>query len=459
MRDNRFQTKEVPIESTLVAAVLQKQQEDPKAEEQAQELLQSWERFQEKMGLDLESTARETKAIQRKRGIASAKDLLRLILFYATSDWSLRLVGAWALLNGIGYLSDVAVLKRLRNSKKWMGKLVGTLLQKRVSVLQSLPGVRLRVVDATTISVPGSKGSDWRIHLSFDLGNLCLDGIEITDKYGGESLARFEAQNNEILIADGAYPFASGMAPVLNAGAGLIVRINWRNVPVLGPDGQRFEIIPWLKTLSRLSETQIWMNTARGWFPFRLIASPLPPDKAEEARRRTRLRHQRKKKPLNENTLFAAGFVLLLTNLSVETWSAQLILVLYRMRWQIELCIKRLKSLLEFDHVRAKDPKLVQTYLLTKLLIALLVDDMTNQVSSQYPDWFDTLERPVSVYRLTALFHDALRQIIAGPWTFSLKQFFRLMQRYLCDSPRSRPQQLAWVRAFIQHISIAGTFP
>jgi hypothetical protein len=431
--------------------VLQKQQEE--------QPFQDWESFQEKLGIDLESTAKETKTIQRKREISSAKDLLRLILFYATSNWSLRLVGAWALLNGIGHLSDVAILKRLRNSKKWIGKLVVMIMQKRITALKRMSGVRLRVVDATTICIPGSKSTDWRIHLSFDLGNLCLDGLEITDKYGGESLARFEAQNNEIFVADGAYPFASGMASVLNAGAGLIVRINWRNVPVRGPDGQRFEIIPWLKTLSTLSEKLIWMNTPQGWFQFRLIAAPIPPDKLEEARRRTRLRHQRKQKSLNENTLLAAGFVLLLTNLSAETWSGRLVLALYRMRWQIELYIKRLKSLLEFDHLRAKDPKVVQTYLLAKILIALMVDQMTKQVSLQYPDWFNSIERPVSIYRMTTLFHDAFRLIIAGSWISSLKQFFHLMQRYLRDSPRSRPQQLAWVRAFIQHISMAGTFP
>ena len=409
--------------------------------------------------MDLEQLAKETKAFQRKRGIQSAKDLFGLILFYASSDWSLKLVGAWALLRGIGCLSDVAVLKRLRNSKEWMGKLVAHMMQKRAGVLQSLPGVRLRVIDATTISLPGSQGTDWRRHLSFDLGNLCLDGIEITDKYGGESLARFEAKNNEILIADGAYPFASGMAPVLNAGAGLIVRINWRNVPVLGPDEQRFEIIPWLKSTKGLSETLVWMNTASGWFRFRLIASPLPPDKVEEARRRVRLRHQRKQKPLNQDTLYAAGFVLLLTNLPAETWPGPLILALYRMRWQIELCIKRLKSLLSFDHLGAKDPRMVQTYLLTKLLIALLIDEMTHQANLQFPEWFDSLERPLSVYRMTSLFYEAFRQIVAGLWVFSLKQYFLLMHRYLCDSPRSRPQHLAWVRACCQHCSMAGSFP
>ena len=421
--------------------------------------MQSWESFQRKFEIDLEGTAKETKALQRKREISSAKDLLRLILFYVSSDWSFRLVGAWALLNGIGCLSDVAVLKRLRNSKTWIGRLVVTIMQKRKSILKSLPGVRLRVVDATTVSLPGSQGIDWRVHLSFDLGNLCLDGVEITDKHGGESLARFEAQANEIVVADGAYPFASGMAPVLQTGAGLIVRINWRNVPVRGPEGQRFEIIPWLKTLTTLSETRVWINTPRGRFPFRLIASPLPPDKIEEARRRTRLRHQRKQKPLNENTLLAAGFVLLLTNLPAETWSGHLILALYRMRWQIELCIKRLKSLLNFDHLRAKDPRVVQTYLLAKFLIAFMIEEMTSRTCLPHLDWFDSLDRPASVSRMTSLFYDAFRQIIAGPWAAGLLHFFARLRRYLCDSPRSRPQQLVWARAFIQHFSISGTFP
>ena len=129
------------------------------------------------------------------------------------------------------------------------------------------------------------------------------------------------------------------------------------------------------------------------------------------------------------------------------------------MRWQIELYIKRLKSLLQFDHLRAKGPSVVQTYLFAKLLIALIVDEMTKQIRFQYPDWFDSIERPVSAYRMTTLFHDTLRQIIAGPRGFSLKRFLHLMQRYLCDPPLSRPHQLAWMRAFIQHISMASSFP
>jgi hypothetical protein len=137
------------MESNIEAGVLPKQQ--------VEQAFQGWEQIEEKLGLDLEWSAKETKALQRKREISSARDLLRLILFYASSDWSLKLVGAWAMLKGIGFLSDVAILKRLRSSKAWVGSLVCMLMQKRVSALKRLPGVRLRVVDATTINAPGSK--------------------------------------------------------------------------------------------------------------------------------------------------------------------------------------------------------------------------------------------------------------------------------------------------------------
>ncbi|WP_448336316.1 transposase [Bellilinea sp.] len=427
--------------------------------QQDEGIAESWKKFQQKWEIDLEGTARASKALQRKREIRSAEDLLRLIVWYAMNDWSLRLTALWAALTNIGYLSDVAVLKRLRNSVEWLGKLIGMLLQRRLSDLQSLPGVRMRVVDATTISIPGSSGTGWRIHLSFDLGNFCLDGVEISDKYGGESLARFEARDNEIWIADAGYAFASGMAPVLDKGAKLIVRINWRNVPVIAPDGQRLKVIDWLRTVTDLSERSVWMKMPSGWFAFRLIAAPLPPEKAESARRRVRLAYQRKKKPLNPDTLFAAGFVLLLTNLPVEDWSARKVLALYRMRWQIEVYIKRLKSVLNFDLLRAKDARLAQTYLLAKILIALITDQFIAYPVNQFPDWFACLDRPVSPQRLTMLFRETLRQIMTRFNVSSLQISFPRLRRYLCDPPRRRLQHSAWGRALALHSSFHDFCP
>lgn len=420
-------------------------------------LAENWDNVTEQLGIEMERSARESKAIQRLREIQSAKDLLRMVLFYAISDWSLRLVGCWAVVVGIGFLSDVAVLKRIQNCRVWIGRLIAEVLKRRCPALQAIPGVRIRMMDATTISKPGSRGTDWRIHLGFDLGKMCLDEIELTDGLGGESLSRFEPQANEVRIVDGGYPSPKGMGPMLARGAGLVVRINWQSVSMRTENNQRFDIIAWLRTISVPAEVQVWMNTLQDRFALRLLASPLPADKAEEARRKVRQRSEKKGHTVSPDTLFAAGFVLLLTNLPHQHWSIQLVFALYRLRWQIELAINRLKGLIDVDHLRAKTPKLAQTYLLAKLLVALILDGMTHQARTRQPDWFTSLERPLNISRLTQFHFEAFRQIVGGAWSLpALKLLFIALRRYLCDPPRTRPQQLAWGRALADHLAFSN---
>jgi hypothetical protein len=411
-----------------------------------------WKVLEERLGIDLEQTSRETKAIERLRKIGQARDLLRLILAYALSDWSLRLIAGWANLAGIGDLSDVAVLKRIKKARHWIGSLIAELLQRRCSAFQSLPGVRLRLMDATTVSAPGSQGADWRTHLCFDLGNMCLDGLELTDGLGGETLQRFEPQTNEIRIVDGGYPSAKGMGPLLAKQAGIIVRINWRNVAVRTVENQRVDIIAWLKTILGPAEQSVRLQTPQGWFDLRLLACPLPPEKGAEARRKVRQRNDKKGHQVSRTTLFAAGFVMLLTNLPADPWSTTRVLTLYRLRWQVELVFKRLKSLLHFDHLRAKDPELAQTYLLAKLLSALLLEEMTQDLHLYQPDWFLSVDRPLNPSRLTQLELSILFQLVLGPWQLDqLPTLLAPLRRSLCDPPRARPQQLAWARALAQH--------
>ena len=66
--------------------------------------------------------------------------------------------------------------------------------------------------------------------------------------------------------------------------------------------------------------------------------------------------------------------MMLLTSLAAERASADQVLALYRMRWQIELAFKRLKSLSQFDELRADDPKLARAWLLAHLIAAVLIE-------------------------------------------------------------------------------------
>jgi hypothetical protein len=413
-----------------------------------------WQDLDGMFSQDIDHIARVTGALVRGRNLKEAAVLLRLILAYAVCDWSLRLVGAWATLQGLAFLSDVALLYRFRQSTRFVGLLVMRLLQRRNSALSALAGVRIRLVDGTVISEPGSRGTDWRLHASVDLGTMCLDGVAISDAHTGESLAHFPVRNDEIYVADRGHAFGQGMGALLRKGARLVVRTNWHNPPIKTEDGQPVRILPWLKSLTRTQERSVILNTPQGSFPIRLIARPLPPAEAQKARERVAKQARKKGRPVSPDTYLAAGFVLLLSNLPVHTWEASRVAWLYRIRWQIELHFKRLKSLLHFDQLRAHDPRLVQTYLLGKLLAALLLDELIQQTQAQTPQWFASTTRPVSLWRLSALLWAGIRAWIIGH--LSIPRILAAMphlKRYLCDPPRARSQQLAWARHVLLRLS------
>ncbi|MBE7558857.1 hypothetical protein HS125_07870 [bacterium] len=138
---------------------------------------------------DLEASCEEKLALVRRRRISSAEDLLRLCLGYSLCDMSLRQLAAWSTVAGLGELSDVAILKRLRHASEWrLGHLVLQMLQKR-GVTRQVPGCQVRILDATTIQRPGSKGTDLRLHASFDLAGQRLSALELTDASGERPLS------------------------------------------------------------------------------------------------------------------------------------------------------------------------------------------------------------------------------------------------------------------------------
>ena len=112
------------------------------------------------MPADLEQTALSKLALARRREIGSAGDLLRLALLYGFCDLSLRQTAVRASLLGLGELSDVAVLHRLEKAADWLGHLLVQFLQER-GLAHRVPPLAVQVVDATTVSRPGSRGTDW----------------------------------------------------------------------------------------------------------------------------------------------------------------------------------------------------------------------------------------------------------------------------------------------------------
>lgn len=333
----------------------------------------------------LDDLAVATGALRRRRVLTSGEDLLRLCLAYALEDWSLRQTAAMAGMMGWHAISDVGVLKRLRACPKFLAELISAVLVRRLEAAPR-PGLRVCLVDATTVSRPGSTGTDWRLHVCFDLSRFQLYQVELTEASGGESLARFVASRGEVYVGDRAYGTTPGVLSLLRAGAGFVVRASLQQIRLTGPDGGSASLIGWLERLPEASpgECPVLVEGPERPWPLRLVAVRKSPEAAEAAREKERRDSARKGHTTKEETLTLAGYVVVVTNLGPEVTVLQL-LECYRSRWQIELAFKRLKSLLFLDNLRARDPVLAQTYLLAKLLGALLAEELIDRAGSFSP--------------------------------------------------------------------------
>lgn len=350
--------------------------------------------------LDLDRLARETKALVRRRAISDAVDLLRLGLARGPGGMSVAQTALWAGLNGIGEFTGEALNQRLHNSVAFFEAIVRRLLAARAPV-RPTPwiGRCLRPHDSSSLKQPGSKGADWRIHAVYDLATGHFVHLEVTDEKGPETLTRAPPAKGAIAIADRGYGHANDMAAFHDRaaeGEDFIVRIGWNALRLKNANGEPFDLIAALSEMSReppdaAAAPREWTGVTlagRGKtmrrLPIRLVILALPPEKAEIARQKARRIASKQQTKLNPNTLLAAGFLMLATSLPEDIAGADIAAV-YRLRWQIELAFRRLKSLIGVDRLPTRTDAGGRSWILTHLILALLSEDFCQEVLESSP--------------------------------------------------------------------------
>jgi hypothetical protein len=348
--------------------------------------------------IDLERSAGSWGAIRRIREISSASALLRLMMAYGFCGMSLRRTAAWAGDIGVANISDVSLLERFRKGASWLGHVLAVKLADHTALMpERTPGLKARLIDASTVTRVGGKGIDWRLHLTLDLASLKVDAIELTDSSGGERLSRFMFQPSEIVVGDAGYAHRAGLESVIDQGAEFLVRLNWSNLPLLTLDGDPIDLLTCCRSVVGTEPAEFLVRVrASKMRAVRLLIVRKTAAAAAESRRRKE-KERNKKGTVDLRTLEASEYVMLLTSASTEQLTTEQAFELYRFRWQIELTFKRLKSLLHFDQLPAKDTALAQVILFAKLLGALLVDDYTERYVSFSPWGYSIRSEPPSL--------------------------------------------------------------
>jgi len=384
--------------------------------------------------------AREFRAFVRAKKVKTPEQLLRLVLLYCGLDKPLREVaGTFTVL--YESITDQSVAERLRACGPWIKATLRQMLP--LPAVSALPeGLRFVVIDASSVQAPGANGTDHRLHIAMDLVSLEFIEVLISDVHTGETLKHFTLARGDVAVTDRGYAQAQGMSDAVKRGAELIVRLNPFSVVLKDASAQFLSLSEALKrqktetirTLEVVIESSDGQDKVQGW----VHAYRLSAEQAGRARQKCRKRH--KKGTPKADTLYLAGWVLVFTTLAPALLSAPTIMALYRCRWQVELAIKRWKSVLDVDALRAKARSpLAEVWLHGKLLYAVLLERRMRRHLGESRDRLDQ-ERVVTRWRVWGLLKDEIAPMVTGS-LFWKEEGWEACLKVLAERPRRRQLQ------------------
>ena len=331
-----------------------------------------------------ERLSRTCGAFHRCCEFQTPEALLRTFLLYVANGYSLRETVTIVREAGLASVSDTALNARFQRAERWMQTLCQHMFHDMDLTFPSAPqGLQMRLIDGTTVKEPGAHGTQWCLHFSVRVPILRYDFTTITTRKGagtGESLTHFPIAQHECLIADRAYSKAPGIAHAATQGGVVIIRLNTGSLPVFHRTGQAFDVLSRIAPLQRPGVPAEWP-----------IALHLPEDAVLEARlcvlrkddeaitrahKRLRRSASREGRTIEPATFEFAKYLLIVTTVPRLVLSTSQILAWYRVRWQVELVFKRLKSLAQLGALPMRTDDSARTWLYGKLFVALLVEKL-----------------------------------------------------------------------------------
>ncbi|MCP5010306.1 MAG: transposase [Aestuariibacter sp.] len=323
---------------------------------------------------DYGDLAIEFKAFSRARKIKTPAQLMQVVMCYCGIDQALRdTAGTFALLEE--RITDTAIHKRLKACLPWVKALLRKMMGQEIEGLEA-GRLRFIVVDGSTVQGPGAKETWYRLHIAIDLVNLQLVHVEVTDKYEGEHLDHYPLQDGDVVLIDRGYNQPKTLIAQASKGVSLVLRYNAHGMNLYRENGEKINWYEELKSCQGKTHCiKVQVRHKGEYIEGYVHACRLPPEQAAQARRRVRANAKKKGHTVRQSTLRLAEWILVFTTLPPSLLSSDTIAQLYRVRWQVELVIKRMKSLLDIDQLRAREGgELAALYLHGKLLYTWVVE-------------------------------------------------------------------------------------
>lgn len=332
-----------------------------------------------------EQACEDTKAIERKREIKRAVDLIKLVLLYLTGGYSQIEMSIIAQELGIANIGDTGFLKKFAKCREWLSWIVSQIIPASIieyTIPKAFENYRIVALDASDVSEKGRSGRIFRLHYAIDLVKMCSLSYRITAQKAGETLLNFDIKKNWLVLADRIYGTLTGVEHCLKASANFILRLRHGAFKIYDKDGKELNLLD--KLLNVTSDTAIDIEayvklTALGFTKLRVCAVKIPDDKLANIERRNKRKDSKKQRTTSIKAIEMSKYVVVITAIP-NTVAASEIISLYRFRWQVEIYFKRLKSIIDFGNIPLKREDSIYTWLNGKLLISLLIEQMISEV-------------------------------------------------------------------------------
>jgi hypothetical protein len=347
--------------------------------------MDDWEDLLSFLPKGWEAKCHELGALRRVREFSGPGALLRTLLIHLLDGCSLRETKVRASMAQIADVSDVALLKRLNNSGEWFRWMATQLLGKLPGPIQSR---KMRIVDTTVISEPGSTGTDWRVHYAFDFDRMECAELLVTDHTEGETFKNFSIERGTLYVGDRGYFHPAGIDHVVSGGGAVMVRMSVSGPSLYQPAGANFNLLNRLHSLKgkAIGDWPVYFKGKKGRIAGRVCAIRKSSVAAKQAVEKVFQEYSKKQKEPSPATIAGARYVFVFTTLPVEEVPAKTVLELYRSRWQIELVFKRMKSILGVGHLPKQDPEGAKAWIHGKLFCAALLEALINE-AQRFSPW------------------------------------------------------------------------
>jgi hypothetical protein len=239
-----------------------------------------------------------------------------------------------------------------------------------------LKGRDVLLVDGSEDARRGRERLYFMLHYSMNLFTLEAREFAITDEKTGEKLANFTKLGpHDIVMGDRAYGTLAGLAHLKEYGADYVIRLRGRAFNLYDEKGDKIDLMKGFSGLMprKYGEITGWCAINGEKEPVRMCA--LRKDVMNEQKGLQRL----KSSGIQVSALQKEynKYIIVMTSLGKDVRAEQ-VLELYRMRWQIEMAFKRLKSLFRYNEMPARKTENIKTWFYGKLLLAALCETLVN---------------------------------------------------------------------------------